>query len=161
MIMLLREHEPLIVVVEDDRGLSDAIHEICDHLDVTVQHLSSEEDFAPMLARHRPMAVVAKIEANGQDSYHVMKIVANHDRNLPIVLLTGGDPAPIGAADAVQNLAVSLQGTLSHEMKYDACGSAPIRRVGEAPRRRNHRVVPWRSPLCACTSLKHLVTVPI
>jgi CheY-like chemotaxis protein len=102
MILLLRECEPVVVVVEDDRSLSDAIREICDHLDVTVLPVLSKADLAPVLARRRPMAVVTEIEAKGQDGYHVMKTVARHDRNLPILLLTGGDPALLGAADAVQ-----------------------------------------------------------
>jgi hypothetical protein len=50
------------------------------------------------------MAVLAAIEAAGQDGCHVMKTVADHDRSLPILLLTGGDPVLAGAADAVEEL---------------------------------------------------------
>lgn len=99
-----RGREPIIVVVEDGGCLSEAIYDICEFLEVTVQHVASEQDLAPVLTQHRPMAVLAKIEADGQDGCHVMKTVADHDRNLPILLLTGGDSALAGAADAVEEV---------------------------------------------------------
>jgi DNA-binding NtrC family response regulator len=101
---LPREREPIIVVVEDDGCLSETIREICDFLEVTVRPVASAEDLGPVLAQCRPMAVLATIEAHGQDGCHVMKTVADHDRNLPILLLTGGDPVLAGAADAVEEL---------------------------------------------------------
>jgi len=101
---LPREREPIIVVVEDDGCLSETIRDICDFLEVTVRPLASREDLRPVLAECRPMAVLATIEALGQDGCHVMKTVADHDRNLPILLLTGGDPVLAGAADAVEEL---------------------------------------------------------
>jgi CheY-like chemotaxis protein len=101
---LPREREPIIVVVEDDDCFSETIRDICDFLEVTVRPVASGEDLAPVLAKCRPMAVLAAVEAVGQDGCHVMKTVANHDRNLPILLLTGGDPILAGAADAVEEL---------------------------------------------------------
>jgi CheY-like chemotaxis protein len=101
---LPREREPVIVVVEDDACLSETIQDICDFLEVTVRSVASREDLGPVLAKYRPMAVLAAIEAAGQDGCHVMKTVADHDRNLPILLLTGGDPVLAGAADAVEEL---------------------------------------------------------
>jgi hypothetical protein len=100
----LREREPLLVVVEDDGSLSGAIQDICDFLEVRVQPVASGENLGPVLANCRPMAVLAAVEAQGQDGCHVMKTVAKHDRNLPILLLTGGDPILAGAADAVEEI---------------------------------------------------------
>jgi DNA-binding NtrC family response regulator len=98
------EREPVIIVVEDDRCLSEAIQDICDFLEVTVRSVASAENLGPLLTKWRPMAVLAKVEAEGQDGCHVMKSVAEHDRNLPILLLTGGDPILAGAADAVEEV---------------------------------------------------------
>jgi DNA-binding NtrC family response regulator len=98
------EREPVIVVVEDDGCLSETIQDICDFLEVTVRAVASEENLGPLLTKWRPMAVLAKVEAQGQDGCHVMKSVAEHDRNLPILLLTGGDPILAGAADAVEEV---------------------------------------------------------
>ena len=50
------------------------------------------------------MGVVAHLDCQGQDGCHVMMTVAQHDRSLPVLLLTGDDPALAGAADAVEEL---------------------------------------------------------
>jgi hypothetical protein len=100
----LGEREPVIVVVEDDGCLSEAIQDVCDFLEVTVQPVASRENLGPVLAKYRPMALLAAVEAQGQDGCHVMKAVARHDRSLPVLLLTGGDPVLAGAADAVEEI---------------------------------------------------------
>ena len=106
---------PVIVVVEDGCHLSQAIYPICDFLDDTVEHVASDDDITPILAKRRPMAVLAEIDAQGQDGCHVMKTVACHDPSLPILLLTGHDPALAGAADAVEEI-----WGLSHVLKRPA-----------------------------------------
>ena len=95
---------PVIVVVEDGCHLSQSIHPICDFLNVAVEHVASDEDITPVLTERRPMAVLAEIDAQGQDGCHVMKTVAYHDPSLPILLLTGHDSALAGAADAVEEI---------------------------------------------------------
>jgi DNA-binding NtrC family response regulator len=98
------EREPIVVVVEDGTYFSDAIYEICHFLSIKVEHLSSEQDLIPTLADLRPMAVMAALDAIGQDGCHVMKTVAHYDPTLPILLLTEGNPALTGAADAVEEI---------------------------------------------------------
>jgi hypothetical protein len=50
------------------------------------------------------MAVISSVDGLEQDGFHTMKIVARYNRELPIMLLTDGDPVLMGAADAVQDL---------------------------------------------------------
>lgn len=50
------------------------------------------------------MAVVAEMDAVGQDGCHVMMTIAAHDCSLPVLLITGEDPALLGAVDAVQEI---------------------------------------------------------
>lgn len=104
LMSLPRQREPTIVVVEEDACLSETIRDICDFLEVTVRPVAGGEDLGSVLAKCRPMAVLAAVEAPGRDGCHVMKTVADHDRTLPILLLTGGDPVLAGAADAVEEL---------------------------------------------------------
>ena len=54
--------------------------------------------------RRRPMAIVAEMEATGQDGCHVLMTVATHDRDLPVMLIFGDDPALLGAIDAVEEI---------------------------------------------------------
>ena len=95
---------PMVIVIEDSPRLSDVLCLICECLDVTVVALASSDDFATTLRESRPMAVVAEADMTGQDGCHVLKTVAAYDRNLPVMLLTGTDPAIQGAVDAVEEL---------------------------------------------------------
>jgi DNA-binding NtrC family response regulator len=102
-IELIRRH-PLLLVVEDGDAIAAALQPICDFLDIAVERFPSEHDLAGALRDYHPMAVVAHLDCQGQDGCHVMMTVAKYDRSLPILLLTGDDPALAGAADAVEEL---------------------------------------------------------
>jgi len=96
--------EATVVVVEDQSQWSHAIEELCAFLGVRLARVLGEDDLAPVLRDRRPMAVLASMDGMGQDGCHVMKLVAAHDPELPVLMLTGGDPALAGAADAVEEL---------------------------------------------------------
>jgi len=98
------QRHPLLLVVEDGDAIAATLQPICDFLDIAVERLPSEHDLITALRNYRPMGVVAHLDCHGQDGCHVMMTVAQHDRSLPILLLTGDDPALAGAADAVEEL---------------------------------------------------------
>lgn len=96
--------EAAVVVVEDEPLWSLAVVELCAFLEVRLTCISSEDDLAPVLRDRRPMAVLANMDGAGQDGCHVIKLVAAHDPELPIMMLTGGDAALTGALEAVEEL---------------------------------------------------------
>jgi|SRR5579872_5140889 len=96
--------EPLLIVIEDGVLLSDTLGSVCECLNVAVVRMPSRDDLNILLSVHRPMAVVAEMDAAGQDGCHVMMTIAAHDCSLPVLLITGEDPAMLGAVDAVQEL---------------------------------------------------------
>ena len=96
--------EPVVIVVEDAPRWSRSIEELCEFLEVRLVWLSTEADLAPLLRDRRPMAVLAQMDGAGQDGCHVMKLVAAHDPELPLMVLTGGDAKLAGAADAVEEV---------------------------------------------------------
>jgi len=98
------QRHPVLLIVEDGDGTAVAIQPICDFLDIAVETLPSEYDLAGALRDYHPMGVVAHLDCQGQDGCHVMMTVAQHDRSLPVLLLTGDDSALAGAADAVEEL---------------------------------------------------------
>jgi len=102
--LALASREPLVVVIEDGARMWRAFQSICDCLDVEVAQMASWDDLGTVLRDHRPMAVVAELDAEGQDGCHVLMTVASHDRSLPILLITGDDPAFLGAVDAVEEI---------------------------------------------------------
>jgi DNA-binding NtrC family response regulator len=102
--LIASDRLPLIVVVENDRNLSEPISDVCEFLNIDVARLDSEDNLAAILEDLRPMAVLSEIDVQGLDGYHVMKTIAFHDTGLPLLLVTGGNPALAGAADAIEEI---------------------------------------------------------
>lgn len=96
--------EALVLVIEDDTHLSDAFRSVCDCLNVAVERMATRDQVGAVLRHRRPMAVVAEVDGAGQDGCHVLMTVAAYDRNLPVLLVTGDDPAFLGAVDAVEEI---------------------------------------------------------
>ncbi|MBV9783253.1 MAG: hypothetical protein JO264_05485 [Acidisphaera sp.] len=96
--------EALVVVVEDDEEFSSAFRAVCDCLDVAVERIPTQDNLGKVLNQLRPMAVVAAMDATGQDGCHVLMTIADFDRDLPVLLITGDDPTLLGAVDAVTEL---------------------------------------------------------
>ena len=65
--------QTVLVVRDSDRG-DDYLDAICEFLDIGVERVSSGDDLAPMLRALRPMAVIADVDGEAQDGFHVMKI---------------------------------------------------------------------------------------
>jgi hypothetical protein len=96
--------QALIVVVEDDFELSSAFRAVCECLNVAIERMQTTGDLGALLRQLRPMAVIAEMDAPGQDGCHVLMTVAAFDRDLPVMLISGEDPALLGAIDAVEEI---------------------------------------------------------
>ena len=101
---LERTRNPVVVIIDDDGELFEAFNEVCECLEVEVERIASSSDLNRVLQRHNPMAVVAELDADGQDGCHVLMTVASHDKDLPVLIRTGEDPALLGAVDAVESM---------------------------------------------------------
>ena len=100
----LASRMPLVIVIEDETRIAEAFHVVCDCLDVMLHPLESSGDLAATLRQAKPMAVITDLDMANQDGCHVLKSVAAYDRNLPVMVLAGTDPAMLGAVDAVEEL---------------------------------------------------------
>jgi hypothetical protein len=96
--------EAVVLVIEDDASLSSALRNVCECLNVFVERMPSRDELGPLLHQRHPMAVVAQMDTMGQDGCHVLMTVSAHDRDLPVLLIIGDDPALLGAADAVEEI---------------------------------------------------------
>jgi hypothetical protein len=96
--------EALVLVIEDDFALTSAFRGVCECLNVAVERIPTQDDLGSALRQRRPMAVVAEMDAAGQDGCHVLMTVAAHDRDLPVLLIAGDDPVLLGAIDAVEEI---------------------------------------------------------
>jgi CheY-like chemotaxis protein len=94
----------VVVIVSDNPQTIDRLTPVCEFLELRIEVVSTAAELHRVLRDQGPMALISDVEGQDQDGFHVMKLVARHDRGLPIMLLTDGDPAMMGAADAVQDL---------------------------------------------------------
>lgn len=94
----------MVMIVGDDLSWGQNLDLICDFFGIAVEHVPSELDVGHLLREFRPMAVIAEADGRGQDGFNVMLEVARHDPELPMMLLTGPDPALAGAADAMREV---------------------------------------------------------
>ena len=94
----------LVMVVEDRIGLSSQVGAICNYIGLNVEAVASVADLGVLLDERRPLALIASFESEHQDGGHVMKSVAMHDRGLPLMMVTGGNPIYMGAAEAMQEV---------------------------------------------------------
>ena len=94
----------VVAIVSDDELTVQNLAPVCEFLDLKVEVVPSGTDLAQVLRESRPMAIITDVDGKEQDGFHTMKQVACYSRDLPVLLLTGGDSVLMGAADAVQAL---------------------------------------------------------
>jgi hypothetical protein len=101
---VIDRREPLVFIVEDQPRFSPGLQTICEFLGITLEQVSSSHDLTPLLKIRKPMAVFCEFDSQGQDGCHIMKVVADHDRTLPVLVVVGDDPNLLGAAEAVEEI---------------------------------------------------------
>src|SRR3954451_21636429 len=107
----------VVVVVSDDPALGDRLEPVCTFLELRPECVTSGMDLLDALQQEEPIAVIGDIECEAQDGFHTMKVVADYHRDLPVFMMTEGDPILMGATDA------------SHEI----CGLTTVTRSTGAP----------------------------
>jgi DNA-binding NtrC family response regulator len=94
--------QALVVIASDSPDTIQQLEMVCEFFDLAVETVSAGTDLLRVLRDNRPMAVITDIDGHEQDGFHAMKVVGTFDRDLPVMILTGGDPVMMGAVDAVQ-----------------------------------------------------------
>jgi CheY-like chemotaxis protein len=97
-------NQGVVVLVSDDPDVVDKLEPVCAFLELKTEFVSSGQDLLTTLRMHQPIAVISDIDGEEQDGFHTMKVVADYQRELPIFMLTAGDPVLLGASDAVQQV---------------------------------------------------------
>lgn len=94
----------VVALYSDNPETIAAMTPVCEFLDLRLEVISAGTDLMTVLRTERPLAVISDVDGIDHDGFHVMKMIARYNPDLPLLLLTGGDPAMMGAADAVQEL---------------------------------------------------------
>lgn len=96
--------EPLVLVIEGDSEISRQIRGICEFLEFEIERVDTRDDLLTLLHDRRPMAIITELDLPEQDGCFVLMTVAAHNRDLPVLMLTGKDSAMMGAVDAVEEV---------------------------------------------------------
>lgn len=96
--------EPTVLMLLDGSPTSQGLTRTCQFLGIDVEPYDPEQSLIDVLKSRRPIAICTELEGRRQDGCHVMKIVGEYDPTLPVLLLTGLDPALAGAADAIEDI---------------------------------------------------------
>ncbi len=94
----------VVAVFSDSAETIHAMAPVCEFLDLRMEIVSAGTDLMTVLRAERPLAVISDVDGEDHDGFHAMKMIARYNPDLPMLLLTGGDHALMGAADAVQEL---------------------------------------------------------
>ncbi len=89
-----------VLIVDDVAAQGMYLRELCRGLECEAIHVLDPSLVARTLRHVRPAAVITDLQMPERDGYAVMMDIADHDRDLPVMVTTVGEQALLGAAAA-------------------------------------------------------------
>ncbi len=103
--LLMTEQETQrVVVLANQLGVSATMVAMCEALEIEVVAVHSHHELPFRLHHHRPIAVISELDPAGQASCSALRHIAAYDPNMPVLLISGEDPAAQGTIDAAEQL---------------------------------------------------------
>jgi hypothetical protein len=93
-----------ILAIGVDPWLLGSLSPLCDALDIRLITSASPHEVPLALGRCRPIGVVAMIDGSDGGCFGALRSVSAFDADLPVLLVTGRDPAAEGMIDAAEQL---------------------------------------------------------
>lgn len=93
-----------ILTVGVDPWILGSFAPLCDALDIGLINSASSHEVPLALGRYRPIGVVAMIDGSDTGSCGALRSVSAFDPDMPVLLVTGQDPAADGMIDAAEQL---------------------------------------------------------
>jgi DNA-binding NtrC family response regulator len=90
-----------VLVIDDMPDVGETICRICRLNGIASEYLSNGDNLPQILRYTRVRGIIADIMMPDQDGYNIMKTVASYDRDLPMLMITGGESFLLDAADAM------------------------------------------------------------
>ena len=81
--------EPLVLVVDDRKDVAAVLAEMCRAYGFSAKVAENDVDMLTLLQRHHPAGVIVDMMMPHQDGFEAMKEIAQYDRFLPVMLVTG------------------------------------------------------------------------
>jgi two-component system response regulator FixJ len=89
---------PAVFVVDDQRAVREALHELLSVLGFQVETYESADSFLATLDRERPGCVVADVRMPGTDGIELVRELARRNMHIPVVLISGHADVPMAVA---------------------------------------------------------------
>jgi hypothetical protein len=101
-----------ILVLGNPEALSPLLVAVCQALDIVLVPLRALHDLPLQLHQQQPIAVIGTALGDEAECCGVLRTIAAHDQDMPVMLMTQDEPAVLGAIDVAEQLwgltAVSL-----------------------------------------------------
>ncbi len=107
------EPEPQrILVLGRTEALSPLLVAVCEQLDIALVPLRAQHELPMRLHQLRPIAVIGAALDVAADCCGLLRTIAAHDQDMPVLMVTQDEPSVLGAIDVAEQLwgltAVSL-----------------------------------------------------
>lgn len=93
-----------VVVLSGPGGVSRGLVHMAAALELELVTVQSHHDLPFRLHHARPIAVISELDPTGQPSCAALRCIATYHQDLPVLLVSGDDPAAHGTIDAVEQL---------------------------------------------------------
>jgi hypothetical protein len=103
--LAMSERDMRSVIVLTESGLaSAALRRMASALDIELVTVRSFHDLPFQLHHHRPIGVVLELSPVGQACRSALRSVAAYDPDMHVLMVSGDDPAVLGAIDVAEQL---------------------------------------------------------
>ncbi len=99
-----QQEQQHILVLGNPEALSPLLVAVCEALDISLVPLSAIYDLPLRLHQISPIAVIGVALGDEADCCGVLRTIAAHDQDLPVLMLSHDDPAVLGAIDVAEQL---------------------------------------------------------
>jgi hypothetical protein len=93
-----------VLVLGAPCDLPPGLADLCAALEVNLIHLTSHHDLPFTLHHRRPIAAICVMDPVGGTLCKALRAIASYDQDMPVLIVTGDDPASLGTVDAAEQL---------------------------------------------------------
>jgi len=93
-----------VLVLTQSEEVPEQLDSMCRALDIGIMPVTSHHDLPFRLHHCRPMAVVSELDPQSLASCAALRCIAAYNPDMPVLLVSGDDPAAMGTIDAAEQL---------------------------------------------------------
>ena len=96
--------EPLVLLIEDDDAVRDALQSLLESANYAVSAFASGEEFLGADPVERAGCILLDLRLPGMDGHQVQHALKERDNELPVILITGAHPVKNGLSPLIIDL---------------------------------------------------------